>query len=107
MNEGAGDWLRVRGIGRERFAGYLADYLGTLGYAVQRDELAALIAGSRSHRNDLALLWLLLDGIGNDDAALGLLLALKAADHDAVVQGTKFHEMRFQSTCWPAHEQLT
>jgi len=40
MNEGAGDWLRVRGIGRERFAGYLADYLGTLGYAVQRDELA-------------------------------------------------------------------
>ena len=40
MNEGNGDWLRVRGIGRERFAGYLADYLGTLGYAVRRDELA-------------------------------------------------------------------
>ncbi|HYA11139.1 MAG TPA: hypothetical protein VEH10_05675 [Thermoplasmata archaeon] len=38
MNEGNGDWLRVRGIGRERFAGYLADYLGTLGYAVQRDD---------------------------------------------------------------------
>lgn len=33
-----GDWLRVRGIGRERFAGYLADYLGTLGYAVEREE---------------------------------------------------------------------
>ena len=33
-----GDWLRVRGIGRERFAGYLADYLGTLGYAVERTE---------------------------------------------------------------------
>jgi hypothetical protein len=40
MNEGNGDWLRVRGIGRERFAGYLADYLATLGYAVKRDELA-------------------------------------------------------------------
>jgi len=39
MNEGNGDWLRVRGIGRERFAGYLGDYLATLGYAVQRDEL--------------------------------------------------------------------
>lgn len=38
MNEGNGDWLRVRGIGRERFAGYLADYLATLGYAVRREE---------------------------------------------------------------------
>jgi len=32
------DWLRVRGIGRERFVGYLADYLATLGYAVERGE---------------------------------------------------------------------
>jgi hypothetical protein len=40
MGEGNGDWLRVRGIGRERFAGYVADYLGTLGYAVERTESA-------------------------------------------------------------------
>ena len=40
MNEGNGDWLRVRGIGRERFAGYVADYLATLGYAVRRDDLS-------------------------------------------------------------------
>ena len=33
-----GDWLRVRGIGRERFAGYLAEYLATLGYTVERAE---------------------------------------------------------------------
>lgn len=33
-----GDWLRVRGIGRERFAGYLADYLTTLGYTVERTD---------------------------------------------------------------------
>ncbi|HTP55688.1 MAG TPA: hypothetical protein VML53_03350 [Thermoplasmata archaeon] len=33
-----GDWLRVRGIGRERFAGYLADYLTSLGYTVERAE---------------------------------------------------------------------
>ena len=33
-----GDWLRARGIGRERFAGYLADYLAGLGYAVERSE---------------------------------------------------------------------
>jgi hypothetical protein len=39
MNEGNGDWLRVRGIGRERFVGYLADYLATIGYAVRRDDL--------------------------------------------------------------------
>jgi hypothetical protein len=38
MGDGNGDWLRVRGIGRERFAGYLADYLGTIGYTVERSE---------------------------------------------------------------------
>ncbi len=40
MAEGNGDWLRVRGIGRERFAAYLADYLGTIGYTVERSESA-------------------------------------------------------------------
>ncbi|HEY1197419.1 MAG TPA: hypothetical protein VGG32_01660 [Thermoplasmata archaeon] len=38
MGEGNGDWLRVRGIGRERFATYLAEYLGTIGYTVERSE---------------------------------------------------------------------
>lgn len=38
MGESNGDWLRVRGIGRERFATYLADYLGTIGYTVERTE---------------------------------------------------------------------
>lgn len=32
------EWLRVRGIGRERFAGYVADYLVSVGYAVDRTE---------------------------------------------------------------------
>jgi hypothetical protein len=40
MGEGNGDWLRVRGIGRERFATYLADYLGSLGYSVERTDAA-------------------------------------------------------------------
>jgi hypothetical protein len=35
---GSADWLRARGIGRERFAGYLADYLATIGYAVERTD---------------------------------------------------------------------
>jgi len=38
MAEGNGDWLRVRGIGRERFGGYLADYLTSIGYAVERSD---------------------------------------------------------------------
>jgi hypothetical protein len=38
MADANGDWLRVRGIGRERFAGYLAEYLTELGYAVEREE---------------------------------------------------------------------
>jgi hypothetical protein len=38
MAEGNGDWLRARGIGRERFAGYLADYLATIGYSVERSD---------------------------------------------------------------------
>ncbi len=32
------EWLRGRGIGRERLGGTLADYLATLGYAVEREE---------------------------------------------------------------------
>jgi hypothetical protein len=35
---GGSDWLRARGIGRERFAGYLADYLAEIGYAVERTD---------------------------------------------------------------------
>lgn len=34
----AADWVRVRGMGRERFAGYFVDYLATLGYSVERSE---------------------------------------------------------------------
>lgn len=34
----AADWLRVRGIGRERFVGYLADYLSGIGFTVEKTE---------------------------------------------------------------------
>jgi hypothetical protein len=34
------DWVRVRGMGRERFAGYLEEYLTTNGYKVERSESA-------------------------------------------------------------------
>ncbi len=39
MGESNGDWVRVRGIGRERFASYLAEYLGTIGYSVERTDV--------------------------------------------------------------------
>jgi hypothetical protein len=36
----AGEWIRGRGLGRERLAAYLAEYLTGLGYAVEREEVA-------------------------------------------------------------------
>src|SRR5271157_5308453 len=54
-------------------------------FEFERREFAALVAGTGSDRDDLALLRLLLDGVGNDDAAFRLVLALNAADDDAVV----------------------
>lgn len=33
-----GEWLRVRGMGRERFAGYLAEFLQSAGYTVDRTD---------------------------------------------------------------------
>src|SRR5271170_4050944 len=62
-----------------------------------RDELAAFVSGAGADRDNFALLRLLFDGIGNDDAALSLVLAFKAADDDAVVQWAKFHGARFRS----------
>jgi hypothetical protein len=42
-----------------------------------------------------AFLRLLLCGIGDDDAAFGLLFALEAFDHDPVMQGTECHVVSF------------
>src|ERR1700722_13502897 len=72
-------------------------------FEVKRNELAAFVPSARSHGDDLALLRLLLDGVGNDDAALRLVLSFNAADDDAVVQGTEFHGLRsrFDLRCRP------
>src|SRR5271169_3884948 len=43
-------------------------------FEFDRREFAALVAGAGSDRDDLALLRLLFDGVGNDDAALRLVL---------------------------------
>src|SRR6476469_1356389 len=79
-------------------AGPLAEQHAVAGLHVEGDELAALVTGAGTSRHDLALLGLLLGGVGNDDAALGLLLRLKAADDDAVVQGTELHSVVLHRT---------
>ena len=53
---------------------------------VERDQLAGLVAGSRTDGQHLAFLRLLLGGVGDDDASLGRLLRLDAAHDQAVVK---------------------
>ena len=69
----------------------LAEQDAVAGLDVERDELAGFVAGARADGDDLAFLRLLLGGVGNDDAAGGLLFGLDAANDHAVVQGTEFH----------------
>ena len=54
-------------------------------------ELAALVAAAGSNGDDLALLRLLLGGVGNDDATSGLRLGIGSLDDNAVVKRSEFH----------------
>ena len=49
------EWIRARGLGRERLASYLADYLAELGYVVDRNEVAepaaSVVAGELRRMN--------------------------------------------------------
>src|SRR5580658_10468519 len=51
---------------------------------VERRQLAGFVAPARADGDHFAFLGLLLGGVGNDDAALRLLLALEATDDDTV-----------------------
>lgn len=54
MAEGS-EWIRARGLGRERMASYLAEYLTGLGYAVERvdgtEPSASVVSGELKRRN--------------------------------------------------------
>src|SRR5271165_903126 len=76
-------------------AGPLAEQDSVAWFEFDRRKFAGLVACARSDGDDLALLRLLLDGVGNDNAAFRLILALDAADDDAVVQRTEFHGRSF------------
>jgi hypothetical protein len=65
------------------------------GLDVEGGELAVLVAPARADGDHFAFLRLLLGGIGDDDAAFGLLFALEAFDHDSVMQGTECHVVSF------------
>src|SRR5262249_29076963 len=56
---------------------------------VDGDELAAFVTASRANSDDFAFLRLLFGGVGNDDAAFGLLFGVNAAHDNAVVQWAK------------------
>src|SRR5262249_13350982 len=72
-------------LGARPFAGQHA----VANLEVDRNELAVLVAPARADGEDLALRGLLLRGIGNNDAAGGLLLGVDAAHDDPVVQRTE------------------
>src|SRR3954465_12266079 len=72
-------------------AGPLAEQHPVAGLDAHRRQLALLAAGTRADRQDLALHRLLLGGVRDDQAALGLRLFLDTLDDDAVVQRTELH----------------
>src|SRR5688500_12214447 len=61
---------------------------------VQRDALLALLVPTAlADGDDLALLWLLLRGVGEDDAASGRLLLLDRLDDHAVAKWLQLHRI--------------
>src|SRR5215210_3665441 len=69
----------------------LAEQDAVAGLDVERAQLALVVQGAGADGDHLALLRLLLGGVGDDDPARGLLLRRHAADENAVMQGTEIH----------------
>src|ERR1700677_251655 len=89
---------KVLAVDLDLRAGPFAEQHPVARFEVERHELAAFVPSARPHGDDLALLRLLLDGVGNNDAALCLVLSFNAADDDTIVQWTEFHEFRSRLT---------
>src|ERR1700689_1423360 len=85
---------KVLAVDLDLGAGPFAEQYPVAGFEFERDQLAALVPSARPHGDDRALLRLLLDGVGNDDAAFRLVFTLDTADDDTVVQWTEFHGLR-------------
>src|SRR3954452_7983410 len=88
-------------------AGPLAEQHPVADLDAQRDQVALLVAGTRTDGQDLALHGLFLGGIGDDDAALGLLLLVDALDDDSIVQRPELHRHSLQfrdGPCWHSYD---
>src|SRR5262249_23001990 len=60
-------------------------------FDIERLYLAIIAPDARPSGDDFPFHRFFLGGIGDDDAAYGLLLLLDAADEDAILQRSKFH----------------
>src|ERR1700729_2065219 len=68
----------------------LAEQHAVAGLDAHRGELAALVATAGADGDDLALLGLFLDGVGNDDTAFGLCLGVDTLDDHPVMERPEF-----------------
>src|SRR5260370_4301438 len=59
---------------------------------VDRNELSALVAPTRSDGDDPALLRLFLCRVGDNNAAGGFLLSIDTGEHDTIVKRAELHE---------------
>jgi len=71
----------------------LAEQHAVANLEVDGDQLAVIVAAPGTDADDLALLGLLLGGVGDNDAAGGLGFGINTLDHDAVVKRAKFHAL--------------
>src|ERR1700730_3322932 len=94
---------KVLAVDLDLGAGPFAEQHPVARFEFEWRQLAALVPSARPHGDDLALLRLLLDSVGNNDAALCLFLSFDAADDDTIVQWTEFHGLRsrFDPRCRP------
>src|ERR1700722_10283481 len=85
-------------------AGPFAEQDAIADLEVDRDQLASFIPPALTYLRDFALRGLFLGAVGNDDAALGLLLGIDTFDHDTVMQWAKCgfsHDGSFGGLfCW-------
>src|SRR5580704_10694905 len=77
-----------------------AEQHAVAGLDAHRGELAALVAAAGADDDDFAFLRLFLDGVGNDDAALGLGLGVDTLDDHPVMERSEL-ELRHCSPSSP------
>src|SRR5688572_17428763 len=78
-------------IQHDILTGVLSDQDGVSRLDIQRHPFAILVASAEASRQDLALLWLFLGGIRNDDGARALSRFLEALNDETIVKRSDIH----------------